>query len=103
MFYISTCIPMFVWVIGLILAIVHWKKSPKKSMLVLIGLSIMLLGGLTNIAHNYLSVNIHHMMSYIGLVHIFSIAGVLLDTLGWVLCIIAIFIEDKDKKEIETK
>jgi lipoprotein signal peptidase len=92
---------MFVWVIGLILAIVRWRKSPRKSILVLIGLSIMLLGGITDILQNYITANIHHMMNYIGLVHIFSIAGVLLDTLGWVLCIIAIFMEDKKENEIK--
>lgn len=101
MFYIPVCLPMFVWVIGLILAIVRWRKSPRKSILVLIGLSIMLLGGITDIVQNYISVNIHHMMNYISFVHIFSIAGVFLDTLGWVLCIIAIFIPDK--KEGESK
>ncbi|MBX3036574.1 MAG: hypothetical protein KF758_06655 [Anaerolineales bacterium] len=101
MFYISICIPMFVWVIGLILAIVRWRKSPRKSILVLIGLSIMLLGGTTDIFQNYITANIHHMMNYIGLVHIFSVGGVFLDTLGWMLCIIAIFIEDKKENEIK--
>jgi len=99
MFYISVCIPMFVWVIGLTLAIVRWRKSPRKSILVLIGLSIMLLGGLTDILQNYISVNIHHMMNYISLLSVFSIAGVFFNTLGWVLCIIAIFIEDKNENE----
>lgn len=100
-FYATICIPMFVWVIGLILAIVRWRKSPRKSGLVLIGLSIMLLGGITDIAQNYLTVNMHHMVNYISLVHIFSIAGVFLDTLGWVLCIIAIFMEDKKENELK--
>ncbi|MBL8097997.1 MAG: hypothetical protein JNK81_02390 [Anaerolineales bacterium] len=99
MFYISVCTPMFVWVIGLILAIVRWRKSPRKSILVLIALSIMLLGGLTDIAQNYISVNIHHMMNYISLLSVFSIAGIFFNTLGWVLCIIAIFIEDKKENE----
>lgn len=101
MFYATVCIPMFVWVIGLILAIVRWRKSPRKSILVLIGLSIMVLGGLTDIAQNFIYSNISDMMNYISLIQVFSIAGVFFDTLGWVLCIIAIFIPDK--KEGETK
>lgn len=100
MFYIATCVPMFVWIIGLILAIVRWKQSPKKSGLVLIGLSIMLLGGLTDIAQNYFAIQARHMMSYLNFVSILSIVGVLLDTLGWVLCIIAIFMEDKKTSEV---
>lgn len=103
MFYATVCIPMFVWVIGLILAITRWRKSPRKSILVLIGLSIMLLGGLTDIAQNYISTNMHMMFNYVIVLQIFAVAGVFLDTLGWVLCIMAIFIEDKDKKESETK
>jgi disulfide bond formation protein DsbB len=92
---------MFVWVIGLILAIVRWRKSPRKSILVLIGLSIMLLGGLTDIAQNYFAVQARLMMDYLNLASILSIAGVFLDTLGWVLCIIAIFIEDKKENEVK--
>ncbi|HCR71244.1 MAG TPA: hypothetical protein DIW23_07370 [Anaerolineae bacterium] len=101
MFYATVCIPMFVWVIGLIFAIVRWKQSPRKSILVLIGLSIMLLGGLTDIAQNYFAAQAQLMMDYLNLAYILSIAGVFFDTLGWVLCIIAIFIPDK--KEGETK
>lgn len=103
MFYATVCIPMFVWVIGLVLAIARWRKSPRKSILVLIGLSIMLLGGITDIMQNYVAVSTHMMTNYVMMIQVFAIAGVFLDTLGWVLCIIAIFIEDKDKKENETK
>ncbi|KXK13159.1 MAG: hypothetical protein UZ14_CFX002001898 [Chloroflexi bacterium OLB14] len=91
MFYVTVCLPMFIWVIGLILAIVRWKQSPRKSILVLIGLSIMLLGGLTDIAQNFIHANNSHMMNYTSFTHVFSIIGVFFDTLGWVLCIIAIF------------
>ena len=101
MFYISICIPMFVWVIGLVLAIMRWRKSPRKSILVLIGLSIMLLGGFTDIAQNYFAMQAQLMMDYLNLAYFLSIAGVFFDTLGWVLCIVAIFIPDK--KEGETK
>jgi len=94
---------MFVWVIGLILAIVRWKYAPRKSLLVLIGLSIMLLGGLTDIVQNYIAASTHMMTNYVMMIQIFAVAGVFFNTLGWVLCIIAIFIEDKDKKVNETK
>lgn len=95
-FYATICIPMFVWVIGLIFAVVRWKQSPKKSVLVLIGLSIMLLGGFTDILQYVLSANLN-----VTMFRVFGLASLLFDTLGWVLCIIAIFIEDK--KEVEVK
>lgn len=95
-FYATICVPMFVWVIGLILAVVRWKQSPKKSGLVLVGLSIMLLGGVTDLLQYALSANLN-----VTMFQIFGIAKLLFDTLGWVLCIVAIFIPDK--KEVEVK
>lgn len=101
MFYISVCTPMFVWVIGLILAIARWRKSPRKSILVLIGLSIMLLSGLTDIIQYYITVNMAASMGVVRFLRIFPFVGTFFDLIGWVLCIIAIFLEDK--KENETK
>jgi hypothetical protein len=92
---------MFVWVIGLLLAIVRWKKSPRKSILVLIGLSIMLLGGLTDIIQYYITVNMAASMDLVRLLRIFPLVGTFFDLVGWVLCIIAIFIEDKKEKEVK--
>lgn len=101
MFYATVCIPMFVWIIGLVLAIVRWRKSPRKSILVLIGLSIMLLGGLTDIIQYYITVNMSTSMGLVRFLRIFPLVGTFFDLVGWALCIIAIFIEDK--KENETK
>jgi disulfide bond formation protein DsbB len=101
MFYISICIPMFVWVIGLLLAIVRWKKSPRKSMLVLIGLSIMLFGGLADIIQYYASVNLSYSPVILSVLRIFPILGIFFDLIGWILCIIAIFIEDKKENEVK--
>lgn len=101
MFYFTVCVPMFVWVIGLVFAIARWKKSPRKSILVLIGLSVMLLGGLTDIIQYYMTVNMTASINWVRFLRIFPLVGTFFDLAGWILCLIAIFMEDK--KENETK
>jgi hypothetical protein len=94
---LATSTPIYiVWLVGLILAIVNWKKMPKASLLTIIAIVILFLAG---VAGQVFSLNYPIMandsgLSYakIGLVMaIVGIANVLLTTACWGMLLAAIF------------
>jgi hypothetical protein len=90
---------MFIWLIGFIVAVVRWKQSPRKSMLVVVGLIIMTLGGITDIANYILPENFSPSdvgpQLFFTLMRTFTYAGIFFNTVGWIVCIFAIFSPDK--------
>ena len=105
MFYVSVCLPMFVWLIGLIVAITRWKRSPKKSMLVVIGLVIMTLGGISELARYAVSMNVSPRefgMMFPVFLRVLNYVEIFFQTTGWILCIFAIFSPDKKAAQSES-
>jgi hypothetical protein len=94
---LAVSIPIYiVWLVGLILAIVNWKKMPKASLLTVIAIVILFLAGVAGqvFSLNYPIMAHESGLSYakIGLVTaIVGIANVLLTTACWGMLLAAIF------------
>lgn len=105
---LSTTLPvMIAWLVGIIIAIVRWKKNPKTSLLTLIGL-VILMG--VHIILSVFNTSFYYLASINGMkgttVRVIQIVVQIVLSLvasgGWVLLLVALFGKPKKKAE-ETK
>lgn len=98
-------IPLFiVWLVGIIIAIVRWKKSPRTSLFTILGLLIIAFVRviLSTFAAFFpmIAYNNGMLTDSIGTTFtIVNIIGILIETGGWVLLLLAIFGSKTKKTE----
>lgn len=92
-----TAMPLFiVWVVGIVIAIVQWKKSPRKSIISIIAFLLLLFGFLFELAFNTFGIQwLNTSRAAFGYARTLSIIIPLffnlLRTTAWVFILLAIF------------
>ncbi len=102
-----TSLPLLItWIVGIIIAIVRWKKAPRRSLLALLALVIIMGVHIVSVVFNnsfYLLASINGMeyqlISTISV--IVSIVFGLVDAISWVLVLLAIFGKPRESAPIE--
>ena len=102
---LATAIPLFIiWIVGLVLAIIRWKKDPKKAIFTLLAILLIGLVLLLEIAWNIFGVRwVNTNPNVIRMARTLFIAIPLAINLlragSWVLILLAIFSRPKQKSE----
>ena len=91
---------LIIWIVGIVIAIVRWKKSPRRSLLALIAFVIMMGIHIVSVIFGnsfYLLASVngmnYRMVSTISV--IVNVFFSLVNTAGWVLVLLAIFGKSK--------
>ena len=100
---LAVALPLFiVWIVGIVMAIVHWKKSPRKSIFSIIACVLLPIGLILEIAWNVYG--IHWLQTSRSgfrfarpLSIIIPLFFTLLRTTAWVFVLLAIFGKSKTK------
>lgn len=95
---LALMLPIYlVWLAGLIWAVASWKKHPKVSLLATLGLAMFLIqaivSGLTGPLLQRWIARTFALRAFAALLAVRGIFAVVLQLLGWVLLLAAVFIE----------
>ncbi|NOH01326.1 MAG: hypothetical protein HND47_04815 [Chloroflexi bacterium] len=94
MYYVTVCVPMFIWVVGLVPAVVRWRQAPRNSLFAIGGFVAMLIVGVIQLSRNaMLGVSPLDLGGnlYVLLLRVFSFGEIFFSVVGWVLILLAIF------------
>ena len=102
---LATTLPLLIaWLVGIIIAIVHWKKNPRTSLLTLIALVILggvhILSVTFNTSFYYIaSMNGMNGMTVRTIQIVVQVLFSLVNAGGWVMLLVALFGKSKKKAE----
>ena len=102
-----TSLPLLItWIVGIIIAIIRWKKAPRRSLLALLALVIIMGVHIVSVVFNnsfFLLASVngmdYKMVSTVSVIA--SIVFGLVDAVSWVLVLLAIFGKPKASTPVE--
>lgn len=104
---LATALPLLlVWLVGIVLAFIHWKKSPQNSLFTILGIVVLTFDVLLELTWNFFGVrwvntnpDILRMARTLNIV--IPLTFNLLKAGGWIFILLAIFVKPKKKPVLE--